>query len=94
MDFAAKMHQAVQAAVRYPPAAKMMGMQGRARVSFTYVNGQVSDVRLVTSSGSDVLDRAALEAVRRANYPMPPDALKGKVERMTIWVRFALENTD
>lgn len=58
--------------LRYPAQARRQGIRGETRVSFVVVaDGSVSAVRVVGSSGSDILDNAALEAVRRA-APFPP----------------------
>jgi len=68
----------------------MAGISGRARVAFTYRDGVVSDVRLVTSSGVGLLDRAALATVRDAVYPKPPPDLAGKTLAKQLWVTFNL----
>lgn len=58
--------------LRYPPAARRQHLRGEVRVSFTVSSsGSVSAIGLAASSGSPVLDQAALETVRRA-APFPP----------------------
>jgi protein TonB len=84
--FDALLRQAVQAAVRYPAAAQMMGLTGRARVAFDYKDGAVGTVRLEQSAGSPLLDGAALVAVRGAHYPAPPQALAGQTLSRRLWV--------
>jgi protein TonB len=84
------MRAAIQAALRYPESARMAGMAGRTRVTFQYHDGEVSGVTLVTSSGSGMLDRAALAAVREAAYPKPEPALAGKTLNEQLWVTFNL----
>lgn len=86
--FAAKIKAAVQAAVRYPPAAHMLHRQGQARVAFDYQDGKVSNPRLVQSSGFPMLDRAAVAAVRDAQYPMPIPKLLHHLLHMDVWVQF------
>ncbi|MGE5522248.1 MAG: TonB family protein [Rhodospirillaceae bacterium] len=56
-------------APRYPPLARRMGQQGKV-VLRVLVNagGSASQVEVRTSSGSDVLDEAALEAVKRWRF--------------------------
>jgi protein TonB len=50
----------------------IQGQSGTAVVAFSVsASGSIRGVRLVRSSGSAVLDRAAIETVRRAN-PVPP----------------------
>lgn len=52
------------------------GMRGTVRISFTVARtGEVSEARVLTSSGRKVLDEAALSAVRNAKFPAPPPAL-------------------
>ncbi|HET9068479.1 MAG TPA: TonB family protein, partial [Amaricoccus sp.] len=62
----------------YPPAAKGRGLMGTARVYLVIGrDGSLLEAGLVTTSGSASLDRAALEAARRARFPAAPDALPG-----------------
>jgi len=86
--FAAKVKAAVQAAVRYPPAAHMLHRQGQARVAFDYLDGHVSNPHLVQSSGFPMLDKAAIAAVRDAHYPMPLAKLVHHLVHMSVWVQF------
>ncbi|HVB47035.1 MAG TPA: TonB family protein [Burkholderiales bacterium] len=89
-SFEDRVRAAVQAAVRYPYAARLARLSGRARVAFVYLDAQARRVRLATSSGSDLLDAAALQAVSAAQYPAPPRSLAGKSLPFEIWVRFNL----
>ncbi len=89
-SFEDRVRAAVQASVRYPYAARLARLSGRARVAFVYLDAQASRVRLATSSGSDLLDAAALQAVSAAQYPPPPRSFAGKSLRFEIWVRFNL----
>ena len=92
--FEGKVNTAVQAALHYPPAARMLNRQGRVRVEFDYLDGQVSDIHVVTPSPFQLLNRAALETVRDAHYPQPPDALRHQRVHMTVWVQFRETNDD
>ena len=85
------MHAAIQAVARYPDMARRMGLSGRTLVAFRFEHGEVHDVRIVTSSGYGVLDRAAERAVRQANYPPLPAALQGKPLTLQLWIRFHLD---
>lgn len=86
--FEGQVHAAVQAAVRYPAAARLMDMQGRAQVAFVYRDGHVSQVRLLHSSGFSPLDQAAIAAVQQAAYPLPPQSLAHHPLHFLIWVQF------
>lgn len=56
---------------RYPSAARVRRIQGVTFVRFRATrSGDVIFARLERGSGSDVLDRAAIETVRRAR-PLP-----------------------
>jgi len=84
----ARVRDAVQAAVHYPAAARMMGVTGRARVLLDYRNGSVASPILAQSSGVSMLDEAALAAARAARYPPPPPAIVGRLLRLLVWVEF------
>jgi protein TonB len=93
-SFEGALRAAIQAALHYPESARMAGMSGRTRVAFQYRDGVVSDVRVVVSSGMGLLDRAAVAAVRDANYPKPEPAFVGKTLSEQLWVTFNLDDHD
>jgi protein TonB len=69
---------AVLSARIYPPAAKGRGLMGTARVYLEVGrDGSLLEAGLMSTSGSASLDRAALEAARRARFPPAPEALPG-----------------
>ncbi len=84
----ARIRDAVQAAVRYPAAARMMEITGRARVRLDYRDGLVNGSLLAQSSGTPMLDQAALSAAQGAHYPATPPALAGRLMRFLVWVEF------
>ncbi len=92
MSFEVLMREAIQDAVHYPEAARLMQVEGRTQVAFTFLDGRVSQLRVVHSSGVPSLDRAALQAVRTAPYPAPPAALAGRPLAFVVWVRFRLSD--
>lgn len=56
----------------YPELALRYGLQGRLSLEFTIgANGQLEQLRLVRSSGSQLLDEEALRAIKAA-APFPP----------------------
>ncbi|MBD8889925.1 energy transducer TonB [Roseibium litorale] len=76
-NYPGKVARALRRALRYPSAAKRKRITGEVYVSFTVKqSGQLSNVSVIRSSGSDILDKAALETVRRASPfpPIPPEA--------------------
>lgn len=86
MAYNAKLAAAVQAAFEVPATAAALNFKGRARVEFSLVDGAVSAIRVVQSSGLGAADRAALKAVQMAAFPPPPPALQGKPGSYQIWV--------
>jgi protein TonB len=85
---------AVQAAVVYPPSARMAHIFGRTKMGFRYQNGQVSNPSVIVSSGYAMLDAAARRAVESASYPVPPAEFSGKPLQFEVWVNFTLSQQD
>ena len=90
--FEAELRSAIQSAVRYPAAARLMRLTGRTLVMFEFRDGNVSGIRVVRSCGVDLLDRAAERAVRNASYPPTPAELVGQRMAFEIWVHFRLND--
>lgn len=78
---------------RYPAAARASGRQGVAQVLFRMNRaGQLLSLRVLNSSGSSILDRAALDTVRRAQ-PLPsiPDDRPDRME-IAVPIEFFIDN--
>lgn len=86
--FGDKVRAAVQSAVVFPMAARASHLSGRTQVAFYYQDGTITGVKITTSSGNALLDKAALAAVNAAQYPPPPQDLQGNLLSFEIWVRF------
>ncbi|MFH1612959.1 MAG: energy transducer TonB [bacterium] len=58
----------------YPLVARRMGLIGRVVVSFViFENGSVEDIRIKQGSGFDILDKKAVETIKKvAPFPKPP----------------------
>ena len=58
----------------YPRRAQRMGWSGRVVVSFDVAkNGHVRDIRIVKSSGFELLDSNLVETIRKVEpFPRPP----------------------
>jgi TonB family protein len=69
-------------------AAIEMGLHGRVRVSFVLKNTQVSEPRIVASSGMGLIDRAAIQAVQKALYPMASIEWRDKNLVYEIWIEY------
>ena len=90
-EFEARVHAAVQRVAYYPAAARLQRRQGRAAILFDYNEGAVSGAEVAQSSQSGLLDRAALDAVRRAALPR---AVGVRKIRLLVWVDFNLVRED
>jgi protein TonB len=78
----------IQRNILYPPIARKMGWQGRVTISFLIMlDGKVSEIRISKSSGKDILDRNAMETVKRVS-PFPPPPVKAEI---TVPVVYALQ---
>lgn len=88
--FQAEVRAAIQAAIVYPPTARMMKQQGRAKVAFTLTRGHAEGAQIIQSSGVATIDTAALAAVRDATYPAPPPEMAGKPLSFAVFVVFSL----
>ncbi len=78
---------------RYPRSARMSRQSGQVEVGFLIQeNGLFAGVHLVKSSSFEVLDEAALEAVRRANGADPiPSEIGRKSWDVVLPVKYELE---
>lgn len=73
----------------YPPMAIKRGVEGDVTVSVTLDgNGQLLDASIVASSGNSLLEKAALQAVRRAT-PFPNET--GQITTIQVPVQFRLQ---
>ena len=71
-NYPGKVVSKLRRSLRYPAEARRQKIRGEVHVAFTVAaGGGVSGVRVVRSSGSPVLDKAAVETVQRA-APFPP----------------------
>jgi len=75
----------------YPPAARSAGLSGTAQYAMLLDRqGRLMRVRLLRSSGSDVLDKAGIEMIERSApfHPLPPE-LFGEVVDLTVTLHIA-----
>jgi periplasmic protein TonB len=75
----------------YPEEARERGDEGRVGIRFT-VNryGQVENTAIVRSSGSPLLDQAALALLRGAVMPAFPPSMREARITITTTVRYSL----
>jgi periplasmic protein TonB len=74
----------------YPEAARARGEQGTVRLALTIDRGgHVVSARLIASSGSSILDQAALEMARHVSgRPLPPEM--GSSVSLIVPVRYSI----
>lgn len=94
--FEASVKRALQADANevYPAAAQMAHETGNPELTFTYLNGVVTNITLTQSCGFPLLDDAALEDARIAHYPPPPAGFAGRRYQFTVSVTFMLAAPD
>ncbi len=78
---------------QYPRLAQIRGWQGTARVRLEIgADGRVIATSVEESSGHDILDRQALEMVRKAMpLPQPPEELRNQAFTVIVPITFRLE---
>ncbi|MCD7109145.1 TonB family protein [Rhizobium sp. DKSPLA3] len=88
-NFEGKVRSALERAVRYPSRAESKGVRGVVKVQFVVAaNGSVSGPKVISSSGSPVLDSAVLDAARRMRSPKIPEASGKSTWLFTIPISF------
>lgn len=77
---------------QYPRIARVRGWQGTAQILVRIgPNGQVQEVKVAESSGYEVLDRQALDMVRKALSRQPPPSSLRRWYEVTVPIHFRLE---
>lgn len=79
---------------RFPPRARMRGEEGEVSVEFEISrDGLLLNYELKTSSGSRILDKAALEQVQKAEpYPIAPADAVWRTRTYRTTMRYSLQN--
>ena len=91
--FTGKVRQRIATAKHYPRIARRRGMEGRPVIVFTLdKQGRLKKADLARTSGYQVLDRAALQAVHNgAPYPEIPAPLKMDSFQFKLPISFVLK---
>jgi protein TonB len=89
--YIALLRRRVQEGLTYPSAARRRGMSGTVHLDISVEpTGTIADVLIVRSSSHDVLDAAALDAVRALRrVPFPP-GVRPRAVRVRLPVVFEL----
>lgn len=88
--FIQPIRHAIQSAVVVPKQVLLHGSQGTGltTVSFFYMDGKVTDIKITKSSGDKNEDAAAILAVKNAAYPPTPKSYIGRRLHTSITVSF------
>ena len=76
--FKAKLHRLIDAALKYPQQLLERPATGVTSVAYDYLDGRVEDVHITMASGDAMLDRAALNAVKNADYRKVAEGITGQ----------------
>ncbi|WP_104705785.1 energy transducer TonB [Helicobacter suis] len=80
--FLMQIQQAISSKNRYPRMAMARGIEGEVLVEFVLnANGSTEDIKISKSSGSDILNHAALQAVKEASklFPAPKHTVRLRI---------------
>ena len=91
--FKTAVREAIQRAQEYPHFARAKEIEGRLALSILLKrDGTVAEVTVETSSGSDILDAAAVKSVQRVGRLTAfPESVQAASMRLSVPVRFDLE---
>lgn len=76
--FKDKLHRLIDAALKYPQQLLERPATGVTSIAYDYLDGRVEDVHITMASGDAMLDRAALNAVKNADYGAVAQGLTGQ----------------
>ena len=90
--FAQTVRRKIESKKRYPLAARKSRFEGRVGVKMTILkDGQLEMIEIIESSGHAILDKAALESVRRsAPFPQFPEEAERSRIQMSIYLAFKM----
>ena len=91
--FKSDVRQTIQRAQKYPHFARAQEIEGKLALNILLKrDGTVAEVKIETSSGSDILDAAAVESVQRiGKLTAFPESIQAASMRLSVDVRFDLE---
>lgn len=85
--------QRIEQVKMYPLWAKKQGIEGITLICFTVLSdGTGHSVKIVRSSGSNILDEEAVSTIKRASpFPPVPKIMSGKLVRIELSIIFSLK---
>jgi len=87
-----KVKQRIEEVRKYPYWAKKQGIEGATYLKFSVLsNGSSQDIRIIRSSGFEILDEEAIATVKRANpFPSIPKEIDASFVQMEVSIVFKL----
>lgn len=94
-SFFGSVRKKIESHKKYPRFAKNSGIEGRSGVKITILkSGQLEKVEVVDSSGSEILDNAAMQSIREASpFPPIPMGLRQNRIELSIYLVFKMAKT-
>jgi len=91
-EFLELVRHKIENAKMYPHWAQEVGYEGVAKIQFAILSdGQLGAVSIVDSSGYDILDNAAIKAIKKsAPFPALPELLNQDILRIELPIAFRL----
>ena len=90
-EFHKLLHAAINANKHYPLSALRLNREGTVKLSFQlFKNGEINSLKVADSSGYNMLDRAALKAVKSIQPFNPARQYIASVENFILNIKFQL----
>ncbi len=93
LDYQKAVKEKIAKCRKYPYWARKQGFEGKVHLKFTILStGAVKDIKIVKSSGFNVLDKEAISTIKRASpFPPIPSELKTSSLSMELSIVFKLQ---
>jgi len=91
-DYFDMVRMRIESNKKYPSRARFRNIEGHVKVSFEIITkGMVQSVKVEKSSGKNILDNAAIDAVKNSSpFPLPPPSLFKLPLKLVIVIVFEL----
>lgn len=91
-EFQKMIYKKIQSAKDYPYQAKLSGIEGRVKVSFMVRrDGSPINIKVISSSGQEILDNAAIDTVQKAGPYLPfPQSVEAEALKVSVEIVYKL----
>lgn len=84
LDYQKAVKKKIENCRKYPKWARRQGFEGKIHLKFTILStGEVRDIKILKSSGFNILDKEAISTIKRAS-PFPPIPSELKISSLTM----------